>query len=258
MSTEATEGTAATETTDGTEATAATAVPPAAPVDEEDRLPWLEAVEEDERGPSPGKLIAAVLIGLITIGVIVGGLFWLGNRAAGGGAEEVIASPGDYKVPAPEPGGMKVDESGSTQAATSQGSEQTASVNPNARPEAPVNQPQQPAAQAPARPAPPQGQAQAQPPAQQRPAAQPQQPAQQQVQLRGPTIQVGAFPSAEAANGEWARLSQRFPYLRSLQHAVMTHQRGNQTFYRLRAAGNQASDVCRRLRSSGQPCMDVK
>jgi uncharacterized membrane protein YfbV (UPF0208 family) len=30
-------------------------------------------------------LIAAVLIGLVAIGIIVGGLFWLGNRAASGG-----------------------------------------------------------------------------------------------------------------------------------------------------------------------------
>ena len=229
----------------------------AAAAEDEDRLPWLEAVEEDERGPSPGKLIAAVLVGLVAIGIIVGGLFWLGNRAAGGGSEEVIASPGDYKVPAPEPGGMKVDNGSSSQAAASEGTEQTASVNPNARPETPVNQPAAPQAQ----PQPqPQGQP-AQPQAQRpQPQAQPQaqpQP-QRQAQLSGPTIQVGAYPSAEAANGEWARLTQRYPYLRGLQHAVMTHQRGGQTFYRLRAAGNDASGVCRRLRSAGQPCMDVK
>jgi type IV secretory pathway VirB10-like protein len=222
-------------------------------VDEEDRLPWLEAVEEDERGPSPGKLIAAVLVGLVAIGIIVGGLFWLGNRAAGGGEEELIASSGEYKVPAPEPGGMKVDNGSSAQVAASEGTEQTSSVNPNARPEAPVNQPPQPAPQAQPQ-AQPQGQQQAQA---QRPQPQPQaQP--QQAQLSGPTIQVGAYPSAAAANGEWARLTQRYPYLRGLQHAVMTHQRGGQTFYRLRAAGNDASGVCRRLRSAGQPCMDVK
>jgi len=231
----------------------------APPVEDEDRLPWLEAVEEDDRGPSPGKLIAAVLIGLVAIGIIVGGLFWLGNRAASGGAEEVIASPGDYKVPAPEPGGMKVDNGSSSQVAASEGAEQTASINPNAQPEAPVNQPQQqPATQAPAPKAP--AAVAAQQPAQQRPQpqAQPQAQPQRQAQLSGPTIQVGAYPSAEAANGEWARLTQRYPYLRGLQHAVMTHQRGNQTFYRLRAAGNDAQGVCRRLRSAGQPCMDVK
>jgi hypothetical protein len=206
---------------------------------DDDRLPWLEAVEEDERGPSPVKLIAAIVIGLI-----------------GGGGEELIASPGEYKMPAPDPGGMQLDNRGSTQVATSEGTEQTSSINPNARPEAPVNQPQQPAAPPPAQP---QGQPKAQQPGAAPAQPRPQAPAQppQQARLSGPTIQVGAYPSAEAANGEWARLTQRYPYLRSLQHGVMTHQRGGQTFYRLRAAGGQAAAVCRRLRAAGQPCMDV-
>ena len=54
--------------------------------DDDDRLPWLEAVEEDggEGGPSALKLIVAVLIGLAAIGGIVGGIFWLGNRDGSG------------------------------------------------------------------------------------------------------------------------------------------------------------------------------
>ena len=220
---------------------------------DEDRLPWLEAVEEEERGPSPVKLIAMVVIGLIAIGVLVGGLVWLGNRGSGGGAgEEIIASPGDYKVPAPEPGGMKVDNSSSSQVATSDGTDQTSSVNQGARPEAPVNQPQQPqpqpqapAAQPKAAPAP------AQP---QQPRAQPQAQAQR---LSGPTIQVGAYDSQERAEAEWRRLSQRFSYLGALPHAVTTYQRGGKTYYRLRAAGGNASAVCARLRSARQPCYDV-
>ncbi|WP_166042580.1 SPOR domain-containing protein, partial [Sphingosinicella sp. YJ22] len=78
-----------------------------------------------------------------------------------------------------------------------------------------------------------------------------------QPRLSGPTIQVGAFPSQAAAEGEWRRLAARFSYLGALQHQVMVHQRGGQTFYRLRAAGADASAVCRRLRAAGQPCMDV-
>jgi hypothetical protein len=218
---------------------------------DEDRLPWLEAVEEEERGPSPVKLIAMVVIGLIAIGILVGGLFWLGNRGSGGG-EELIASPGEYKVPAPEPGGMKVDNSSSSQVATSDGSEQTSSVSQGARPEAPVNQPQQQlqsqpqsnAAQPKAAPAPAQ-------PQQPRPQA----PAQPQAQrLSGPMIQVGAYDSAERAEAEWRRLSQRFSDLRALPHAVTTIQRGGRTYYRLRAAGENAQAVCRRLVSAGQPC----
>jgi len=220
---------------------------------DEDRLPWLEAVEEEERGPSAAKLIGAVLISLVVIGIVVGGLFWLGSRATGGGGgkEEIIASPGDYKMPAPEPGGMKVDNSGSTQVATSEGTETNARINPNAGPEAPVNQPSQPA-----------GQPKAAPPAQQPqptpPVAQPLPQPPAQPRLTGPTIQVGAYPSAEAATREWARLSQRFPFLRSLQHGVEVHQRGGQTFYRLRAAGGEARAICQRLQAARQPCMNVR
>lgn len=209
-----------------------------AAADEEDRLPWLEPVEEEESGPSPGKLIAAVLVGLVAIGIIVGGLFWLGNRATGGGGnEEVIASPGDYKVPAPEKGGLKVDDKGTTQVATAEGKEPTASINQGARPEAPVNQPQQTTQQA--SPAPPQAQQQPQPQQAQGPA--------QQSRLSGPTIQLGAFDSEAIANREWSRLSQRHPPLRGLQHEITVYRTPARTFYRLRAAGRDAHAICRRL-----------
>ena len=220
-------------------------------LEEEDRLPWLEAVEEEETGPSPVKLIAAVVIGLIAIGLLVGGLFWLGNRSAGGAGEELITSPGDYKVRPPEAGGMQLDNSATTQVATSEGTEQPARLNPGANPETPVNQPAQQQTP-PAQPAP-----QAQRPAQPAPAPAQARPQPQQQRLAGPTIQVGAYPSEAAASGEWNRLAGRYPYLRGLQYQVMVHQRGGQTFYRLRAAGPQAGEVCRRLRAAGQPCMDV-
>lgn len=213
-------------------------------LDDDDRLPWLEAVEEEESGPSPVKLIAAVVIGLIVIGVVVGGLFWAANRSSGGG-EELISSPGAYKVPAPEAGGLQLDNSAQTQIATSEGIQQNAQL--AGRPQAPAQQPAQQPATA-AQPAP-----QAQQPAAPAPAPAPR----QQPRLSGPTIQVGAFPSQAAAEGEWRRLASRFPYLGGLQHQVMVHQRGGQTFYRLRAAGADASSVCRRLRAAGQPCMDV-
>ena len=65
------------------------------PTGDDDRLPWLEAVDEDDNGdgPSAAKLIAFVVIGLVAIGLIVGGLFWMGNRTGGGnGDPELIAA----------------------------------------------------------------------------------------------------------------------------------------------------------------------
>jgi hypothetical protein len=149
---------------------------------------------------------------------------------------------------------MQVDNGSSTQVATSEGAEQNATINPNARPEAPVTQ-QQPAQQAQPQP----GQAaqpQNQPAAQPRP--QPQQQAQAQPRLSGPTIQVGAYPSEAIANQQWQQINQRFPYTRGLQHQVIVYQTGGRTYYRLRAAGAQAREACRRLQGSGQPCFNVQ
>src|SRR5688572_7835980 len=79
---------------------------------DEDRLPWLEAVEDedDEPGVGAGKLIAALIAGLIALGLIVGGVFWLRDRTADGSGEgELIAAPeGNYKQQPETPGGMQV------------------------------------------------------------------------------------------------------------------------------------------------------
>src|SRR5918998_5235339 len=95
--------------------------------EDDDKLPWLEAVDEDEGsdGPSPLKLVAAVLIGLVAIGLVVGGLFWMGNRdgTATGEPELIAAEEGDYKVAPADPGGMQVQGKGDTAFAASEGKE---------------------------------------------------------------------------------------------------------------------------------------
>jgi hypothetical protein len=62
---------------------------------DEDRLPWLEAVEEDEErgGPSIVKLAVGAVIGLVAIAVMGGGLFWLADRNREGGNGQIIAAP---------------------------------------------------------------------------------------------------------------------------------------------------------------------
>src|SRR4051812_30816446 len=113
-------------------------------LDEGDRLPWLEAVDEDDGGDGPSalKLIVAVLIGLAAIGGIVGGLFWLGNRHAGGGAPTEVATikapPGAYKVRPETPGGMTVQGQGDSSFAASAGADPKGRIDSNKVPEAPV------------------------------------------------------------------------------------------------------------------------
>ena len=96
-------------------------------IDDGDRLPWLEAVEDESggEGPSALKLIAAVVIGLLAIGLVVGGLFWLGNRGGTAGADgeaELIEAPdGPYRVAPDTPGGMQVEGQGGTAHKASEG-----------------------------------------------------------------------------------------------------------------------------------------
>lgn len=200
---------------------------------DEDRLPWLEAVEEEEEagGPPVAKLVGAVVIGLVAIGLVVGGLYWLGNRDGGGGDGELIAAPeGDYKVKPAEAGGMDAADRARTAQSAAQGAEPQGRLDPAAVPEAPVARPQ--------------GQA--------RPRPQPQPPA--QPAAPGATIQLGAFSSQASATRAWTALSGRFRYLSPLSHSVIPVESGGRTLYRLRASGAGAADVCRRLRIAGETC----
>ena len=237
------------------------------PLDEDDRLPWLEAVDDDDDrdGPSAAKLIAFVVIGLVAIGLIVGGLFWMGNRTGGAveGEPELIAAPGgDYKVAPDAPGGMKVEDEGDIQIAASEGADPKAKIDTAALPETPVTQAPPKAKQAApktaaAAPAPKAAPKQA-PPAQ---AMRPEPKVDTRVAAApaaaGATIQLGAFSSQASANSAWKALSSRFKYLAPLSHSVTPTKSGDRTLYRLRASGPDARNLCGRLRVAGESCVAV-
>ncbi|HEX8307999.1 MAG TPA: SPOR domain-containing protein [Allosphingosinicella sp.] len=224
-------------------------------LDNDDRLPWLEAVEEEggESGPSALKLIVAVLIGLAAIGGIVGGIFWMGNRdGAENGAPEVIAAAeGPFKVKPDSPGGMKVEGQGETAFDAAQGGTPNASIDTSAVAEAPVTA--QPKAQAPAEKEPALLQA---PAPSNAPAAKADTPA-PAAAGGGATIQLGAFPSGAAAEKAWKALSGRFAYLAPLSHSVVQANVNGKTYYRLRASGAGAAGICGRLKVAGEQCLKV-
>jgi hypothetical protein len=214
---------------------------------DEDRLPWLEAVEEDqdEGGPSVAKLVAAILIGLVAIGVIVGGLYWLGNRGQGGADNQVItAEKGDFKQRPANPGGMNVSGEGSSSYVASEGGQPRSNLNLNGAGPQPAPQP---AAPAPTQPPAPQ------PPA--RPGPAPARPAPAPAAASGPSIQLGAFSTPAAAENAWRELSGRFRYLAPLAHRVVAGPAGGRTVHRLFASGANARDVCGRLRAAGEACI---
>jgi hypothetical protein len=216
---------------------------------DEDRLPWLEAVEEDqdEGGPSVAKLVAAILIGLVAIGVIVGGLYWLGNRGQSAADNQIItADKGDYKQVPANPGGMNVSGEGSSSYNASEGGEPRSSLNLNGAAPAPQPAPQpQAQPQQPARPAPAPT-----------PAATPARPAPAPAPAAsGPTIQLGAFSTPAAAENAWRALSGRFRYLAPLGHRVVAGPSAGRTVHRLFASGANARDVCNRLIAAREACI---
>ena len=224
---------------------------------DDDRLPWLEAVDDDDDrdGPSAAKLIAFVVIGLVAIGLIVGGLFWMGNRDGAANREpELIAAPdGDYKVAPDEPGGMKVEGEGDTAFAASEGADPTGAIDADAVPEAPVTDApaakQPPAPKAAPAPAPKAAPKQAPAAVAEAPKAAP--------AAGGATVQLGAFSSQASANAAWKALSGRFAYLAPLTHSVTATKSGDRTLYRLRASGPDARALCGRLRVAGESCVVV-
>jgi hypothetical protein len=220
-------------------------------LDDEDRLPWLEAVDEDEGGdgPSAMKMIAMVLIGLVAIGAIVGGIFWMGNRDAQENRDEQLiqAPAGDYKVKPANPGGMAVEGEGDTAFAASEGAEPKGAINTNAVSEAPVT---------PTQPAPAPQPKQAEPKAAPAPTPAPAQPNPAPA-ASGPAIQLGAFQNEAQANNAWKSLSGRFSYLAPLSHGVTVAKVNGKTYYRLRASGAGASGICGRLRAAGEICQPV-
>ena len=207
---------------------------------EEDRLPWLEAVETDEEdeGVTGSKLMGLVLAGLLAIGVLVGGIWWLRNQQGPSGDGTLIAAQeGDYKVKPDEPGGMKVEGQGDASFAASEGAEANGKVDVNATPEAPVAVVKQSQVAA-AKPGAP-----AAKPAVTAPLAAPATtPLAVPAPSGGGLVQFGAYGSQASADEAWATLSTKNPALARLAKSVLPAAVGGKTFYRLRAnAGSPAA-----------------
>lgn len=233
-------------------------------LDDEDRLPWLEPAdrEDDNDGVSPLKLLAFIVTGLIALGVIVGGVYWIQNRtsspASGGDAELIAAPAGDYKVPANEVDAKKFAGEGDASFAASEGVERAGRIDPSRVPEAPVTAGPAPVEAAKTAAAKPSSQFSApvsdatRGSAASKPAA--------AAKASGPMIQLGAYGSQSSAKDAWNRLSKRFDYLASLGTSVESVNVGETTLYRLRASagtGAQASAICGKLRVAGESCLVV-
>jgi hypothetical protein len=112
---------------------------------EDSELPWLEPVDDEDepRGVSARKMLAALLVVLLAAAIVAGTFFWLGRQdPVGIGAPELIrAEPGPYKVKPADPGGLDVAGESGTAFETSAGQDSDAQLDLNAIAEQPVARP---------------------------------------------------------------------------------------------------------------------
>ena len=103
-------------------------------------LPWLEAVEDEDDPPpvSAGKMLAAMLLVLLGVGIVAGTLFWVGRQDTGSGPPQLIrAEAGPYKVRPDDPGGLDVAGDSGTAYATGAGEDQDSQLDTSKLPEPP-------------------------------------------------------------------------------------------------------------------------
>ena len=226
----------------------------------EDRLPWLETVEPDEKEGLPvGRVVAFVIGGLAILAALVFAVYKL-QQPHGPDGQLIEAQEGDYKVKPDDPGGLKVKGEGDAAIATSAGKSGNGSIDLGAVSEKPVEgkrlQPMPTPTSAAGRNA-----------VAQVPASGGKLTAEAPVTANrsnapgaasgGSLVQLGAFPSASAANAAWTSFSKRFSYLATLGKSVEPVAIGGRTLYRLRVnagSANQAADICGRLRVAGETC----
>ncbi len=219
---------------------------------DEGQLPWLQAVEDEDqpRGLSARKMLAALTVAVLAIGILAAAFFVLG-RAQGpsSGAPELIRAPeAPYKIRPSDPGGLDVAGESETAFKTSAGEDPDSALDLSKLPETPVEK----ARPAPAAPPPPvaeTGKVEAAKPATK---AEPK-PVPQPSGAKGTVIQLGAFANRAQAERAWESLSGRFPVVGGLSKMIVPFSGG----IRLRASAaspQEATRACNALKAAGENC----
>jgi len=248
---------------------------------DDDRLPWLETVEDDYReGTSASRLVLLVLILLVLIAVGGFGYYWYQQQRNFTGSGELInAQEGDYKVKPDNSASGPAAGEGDSVYPTSEGASTNATIDTSRAPEEPIEGKAAPAApkpaasgsskvvaavpaaggklvaikpKAPSKPLPTLG-VSGTPVAKTSPTPTP--------SNGGAMLQLGSFPSEATANASWTQMSKRFAYLAPLGHVVERAEVNDKTVFRLRVTAGTADlakDLCGRLKVAGESCFVVR
>ena len=211
----------------------------------DEQLPWLQPVEDEDepRGLSARKMLAALFVVVLAGLLVAGTFFWLGRRDAtvDGPPELIHAPPGPYKVKPPNPGGLDISSESQSAFETSAGEDRDAQLDTSKLPQGAQAKPAQPQPSATV----PEPKAAPSPP---EPAPQP-----KATGATGSVIQLGAFANQAQAERAWTALSARFPNIAAMNKMIVPFPHG----IRLRAgAGSpaEAKQACDTLKAAGENC----
>jgi hypothetical protein len=206
-------------------------------------LPWLAAVEDEDepRGLSARRMLAALIVVLLAALIIAGTFFWMGRREASvNGPPELIKAPSSpYKVKPTNPGGLDITGDSETAFETSAGEDKDSQLDLNKLPETPVAKP---------KPEPKPAAPETTPAAKVEPKAEP-----VATGGSGSVVQLGAFANQAQAERAWTALSTRFPSVAALNKMIVPFTGG----IRLRAAATSpanARQICQTLKAAGENC----
>ena len=210
-----------------------------------EQLPWLQAVDDEDepRGLSGGKMLAALAVVLLAALIVGGTFFWLGrSRTAGDGPPEVIhAEAGPYKVKPSDPGGLDVAGESETAFETSAGEDRDAQLDFGKLPETGIAKPPATTSEPKTLPS----------NETKKPVPTPAPPAPSGA--TGSVVQLGAFANRAQAERAWTALSARFPSVGAMNKMIVPFPGG----IRLRAAAASPADakaVCQTLIAGGENC----
>lgn len=200
-------------------------------LDDENRLPWLESAEdydgEDEY--SPVRVALFVGLGIALLAAIVGGIYWMQNRDAGGLSGDgtlIAAQEGDYKVRPDDPQARKFEGEGDASFAASEGQGTAGKLGVAPPVEAPIKKAASVTPSAPG----------------------------------SAMIQLGAFSSASQADSAWSGFARRFADIGALPKKIVQGTVEGGTIYRLNAVASSVSTaqkVCNGLKAAGESCIVV-
>jgi len=208
-------------------------------------LPWLAPVEDEDepRGVSATRMIAALAVVILAGLIVAGTFFWLGRRdtAASGPPVLIKAPPGPYKVKPPNPGGLDISSESQTAFETSAGEDKNSQLDLGKMPETAVAKP-------------PKEQPKTLPPNETKtPVPADTTPQPKPTGGAGSVVQLGAFANQAQAERAWTALSARFPAVAALNKMIVPFSGG----IRLRAGAASSADakqVCQTLKAAGENC----